>query len=382
MVKGIYFSNYNLEDQSSGVSKKIEMQLAAFKSNGVDITAPCVFSDSTFGKLFIKMPLISSAYDWKVSKYLHRSAEASFDFVYFRHCLFTRKLCKNLMRIQEMKKTVLYEIPTYPYDRNENKFRNIFMRAKDRRWRERCGKYIDYIIDYSGTKEICGVKTIQIINGIDANRIKPKKSFHHEESLNLIGVALLAPVHGFDRVICSIGEYMHLQQGRQIYFHIVGDGDAKQDLEQLTRHLHLEKNVIFHGAQYGDALDKLYDMADIGVGTLGIHRRYANQRVSSLKTKEYTAKGIPFISTESDDAFTRGACDFQFIIPQTDSTINLLDMIKWYDNLVQVYAGEERLRDHIRQYALKYLTWSEQIKKILLCTSLLNEGGNPDVPLT
>ena len=35
MIKGIYISNHNLNDKSSGVTKKIQMQLEAFKKNNI-----------------------------------------------------------------------------------------------------------------------------------------------------------------------------------------------------------------------------------------------------------------------------------------------------------------------------------------------------------
>ncbi|MCI8534007.1 MAG: glycosyltransferase [Hungatella sp.] len=365
-MRGIYLSNYNLAEISSGVSKKISMQLDAFIQNGIEIEAPKVFADSYFAKAYVKLPFVSSVYDLNIKKYIISQNLNEIHFVYLRHNLFTQQLYKNLKRLKLKGIKVLYEIPTYPYDRNEHKLKNTFMRSKDKYWREKCGKYIDYIIDYSGSDFIYGVKTINISNGINPDFIVPKKEFSHDLSIHMIGVALMAPVHAFDRVINSIQSYYELNPKRKIYFHIIGNGDSRPYLESLTRKLGMKEYIIFHGLKYGKELDKLYDIADIGVGVLGIHRRYANQKVSSLKTKEYAAKGIPFISAEYDDAFEKYECDFKFMIEQNDSNFSIIEMLNWYDSIISKHISKEKLAEYIRNYAYRYLTWKEQISKVLL----------------
>ena len=142
-MKGIYFSNYDLSDKASGVSKKIRMQVDAFTKNNVGIETPTVYEKKRIEKIYTKLPLSSTVYDYHIKRYLQHSDIEGIDFVYFRHNVFTRQLFKNLNALKKQGVTVLYEIPTYPYDRNEHKLKNIFMRAKDRKWREKCGGVID-----------------------------------------------------------------------------------------------------------------------------------------------------------------------------------------------------------------------------------------------
>lgn len=364
-MKALYFSNYDLNDDASGVSKKIKMQLDGFFKNEVEIIAPVVFRHSFIDKLYTKLPFTSTMYDIAVSDYINNKIDKNIRFVYMRHDVFTRKLVNNLKKLKRLGIKIFYEIPTYPYDRNEKKVKNIFMRLKDKKWRNVAGQYIDYIVDYSGAQEIFGAKTINISNGVNPDFIEPKKEFGNSNDIHLIGVALIAPVHAFDRVIESLKQYYLKVQTRKVYFHIVGDGDAKQYLIQLVRKYQLEEYVLFHGVQYGDSLDALYNLADIGVGVLGIHRRYKNQKVSSLKTKEYSAKGIPFISSEIDDAFEKHECDFKYMLDQDDTAFDVNDMINWYDRIVEAYGSKQQLSNHIRNYAYNYLTWKEQISKII-----------------
>ena len=175
----------------------------------------------------------------------------------------------------------------------------------------------------------------------------------------------MAPVHGFDRVIRSLKKYYNSDHKANIYFHIVGDGDSRKELEELSKKLNLSKYVIFYGKQYGAELDAIYNKCDIGIGTLAIHRRYKNQKVSSLKTKEYSAKGLPFVTGEYDEIFEKNTCDFRYALDQSDDDFNMDDLLEWYSKLIMNYLGKENLARHIRQYAYDYLSWKEQIGKVV-----------------
>ena len=94
-MRGIYLSNYNLAEISSGVSKKISMQLDAFIQNGIEIEAPKVFADSYFAKAYVKLPFVSSVYDLNIKKYIISQNLNEIHFVYLRHNLFTQQLYKS-----------------------------------------------------------------------------------------------------------------------------------------------------------------------------------------------------------------------------------------------------------------------------------------------
>ena len=57
------------------------------------------------------------------------------------------------------------------------------------------------------------------------------------------------------------------------FFHIVGDGDAVPQLKKLICSLgNVDKNVIFHGFISGSELEKIYEIGDVGISTIGFHR--------------------------------------------------------------------------------------------------------------
>lgn len=366
-MRAIYLANYNLEDKTSGVSKKILMQLDSFENLGVNIEAPKVFADSIISKIYARVPLTSNFYDWHCSKYLRSINIEDYDFVYVRHNLITRQLINNLRYIRKKGVKVFYEIPTYPYDKNENDPINHFLRKKDFKWRGKLHEVVDYVVDYSGTKTIYGVPTIGLTNGINLKGIRQAAHDDQKKTIDLIAVALMAEVHGFDRIIAGMHNYYANRNDDQriVRFHVVGEGASKNRLEEMVRNFGLEKYVIFYGLRSGEDLDRIYDTCDIGVGVLGIHRRYKNQKVSSLKTKEYAAKGLPFITGENDDAFKNGDFKYNFQVESTDDPVNIREVIEWYDSIC-METNVEKISNQIREYAKKNLTWDTQLQKVLV----------------
>ena len=110
------------------------------------------------------------------------------------------------------------------------------------------------------------------------------------------------------------------------------------------------------------ALEKLVDegkVRHIGVGNLGWHRVGVKQ-ASSIKSREYAARGIPFIYAANDLAF---GLEFAYSLEvQSDDTP--IDVQKLIDFAINVHK-EPDVAKKIRDYASINLDWSIQIKKII-----------------
>ena len=204
-------------------------------------------------------------------------------------------------------------------------------------------------------------KTKLIANGIDVNNIAVKKNniYTGGGDFIMIAVASLASWHGFDRVIRGINElYQKNSQSQGVKLLIIGDGDIKQELEDLTNALGVESRVHFYGIQSGEVLSRLFDSAHLAISSLGLHR--INLELASvLKSREYTARGIPFIATGADIDFSPTPT-FVNIVPNDDSVINISSILTWYFNNVHNFDPNE-----IRNYAIKNLDYSIKINKIL-----------------
>ena len=89
-MKGLYITSQNLEDATSGVNKKIHMQIKAFKRLGADVEIPNLSAEKEIDKLVRRLPLVKSEFERKLSKLLlDHEYMKDVEFVYIRH------ICKS-----------------------------------------------------------------------------------------------------------------------------------------------------------------------------------------------------------------------------------------------------------------------------------------------
>ena len=193
-------------------------------------------------------------------------------------------------------------------------------------------------------------------NGIHESLISSnRRTIQIGKDICLLGIANISSWHGYDRIIKGIRKYKDQNRPRKIIFKIIGDGSAKNDLEQLTRQLKLEDEIQFHPPKYNDELSRFYDDADIGVGSLGFFR--ANQTYgSTLKLREYAAKGIPFIYGYEDQHFEH--CAFAKKYENNNTTIDIQSILDFYDSL------DPETPNIMRTFALNHLTWTGIMKNL------------------
>ena len=177
-------------------------------------------------------------------------------------------------------------------------------------------------------------------------------------------MALLAKWNGYDRLIKAIKRYNSEENLLKVQFHIVGNGDIYDELNQQINEEQLENCVFMHGYMYGKELDDLYNQCDIGVGTLNPSRKYKNHIMSSLKTKEYTAKGIPFIKGDIDDVFDKSNPDFVFNVSDDETPIDINKIVEWYNTLLSS-RGEQGIVKEMRDFARSMLSWEKQLSPVV-----------------
>ena len=359
---GIYISSYSIKDKSSGVCQKIVMQVNAMRDRGYTIEVPDFSTKGFFSRVWQKLPFVSTVYDYKVSCYLRSRSLDDVDFVYIRHGGATRRLIKTLYYLKKNHVKIIYEYPTFPYDRNENKIINTFVRKKDVKWRNYIKDYVSCVVDYSYQGEILGAKCIDISNGINVSEVLPQSKKSHK-GIAFIGVGLLTYWNGYDRMIKAIHDYYmedYKFTGIDVYFHIVGDGDELPNLKLMVDRLGVADKVYFYGFLDCDQLKEVYDISDIGVGTIAHFRKYKNHIMSTLKTKEYAAKGMPFLKSDPDPVFDLNKLDFIYNLSPNEEPFKITDIISWYEDLTRRHSSEE-LRDHIRSFADRELSWKKQL---------------------
>lgn len=295
--------------------------------------------------------------------------------IYIRYFQSNIKLIKYLKKIRQNTRNVkiAIEIPTYPYDGEfkNNGFISAIKRRpilfKDKMTRIYLKKYVDRIVTFSNDKKIWGIKTINISNGINVKEILARNpNTSSKDSINLIAVAKFGFWHGYDRMIVGLGEYYKRSGNhKNIKFYLVGYGDPKieQEYKTLIKKYHLEKHVILTGKKLGKELDDLYNIADIAIDSMGRHRSGVTYN-STLKGKEYLAKGLPIISGVETELDSMPNFKYYYRVPANDAPINIEKIIYFYD---KIYKKEspQIVTNKIRNFCKQYFIFDKVYRKVI-----------------
>jgi glycosyltransferase involved in cell wall biosynthesis len=282
-------------------------------------------------------------------------------FVYVRYDHNANPFTIYLMRcLKKIGVRIACEIPTYPYDQEYKGLPAPYQRTLfiDKLFRKRFAKYVDKFVTFSDYTEIWGRPTIHISNGIDFEQIKIKSRINDTcKEFHLLGVATMHPWHGFDRAIRGLIEYNRQSPTLTVYLHLVGYGvpELVDSYKQLVEDGDLGNKVIFHSALYGDELDRMFDIADFGVGSLARHRSGITI-IKTLKNREYAARGIPFVYSEIDEDFEK--MPYIFKAPADDTPLDIQALIDFYRSIDVSPAN-------IRASIEKTLSWKVQMQRVL-----------------
>ena len=374
----ILFLIYHGLSDISGISKKILNQVEGLKELGHDVRL-CTYTYDKFGNKVrmvndviienlgngIFSPVIKRINYNAVVNYIIRN---NIQFVYVRSFHnanpFTIHLFKSFRRLGV--KSVI-EIPTFPYDQEYSQS-NLYLKTElfiDKLYRKSLAKQTDAIITFTDIEEIFGQKTIQISNGINFNILPLIQESHKKRNqIHLIGVAEVHFWHGYDRIINGIGEYYQEEKHPliDVYFHIVG-GIGKNEMYgsnqfqgfiTIIENYDIKNHIIFHGQKFGSELDNIFNISDFAIGSLARHRTGITN-IKTLKNREYAARGIPFIYSETDVDFD----SMPYIIkaPADESPIDIQNIIDFKKNF---NLSPFQIRDTIKE-----LSWKNQMKKVI-----------------
>lgn len=369
--KLLFFTKMNFAvKENSGIRKKVFAQVRALQKHGLEVDVVyfennkvhiagdnCDITFEANGKL----QFLSFLY----GGFLEKLDIKSYKYVYIRHFL-TNPLFLNLL--SRLKKgndniKVFMEIPTYPY---RFEFADMPLVKRLGLWiDERCvsffKKYIDRIITFSAEKEIFGIPTIQTDNGIDIEQFPmiPKATFD-EKTIHLFGLANVQKWHGYDRIIEGLKVYYESKPKIDVIFDIGGNGSEIPMLKQRVADYRLTDKVIFHGFVSGNDLTKLFEQTHVGVGSFGMHRiGVADGQTSTLKAREYAARGLPIVLGHQDRGFPDG---FRYLLelPADESPVDIQQIVDFFVNVQPTDYPKE-----MNAYAEENLTWFVNFKPVV-----------------
>lgn len=356
---------------NSGIKKKVFAQAQAFREHGFEADFLYIEENS------IKVETATNVYEHKASgkldylRYLYGGFLKDFsieqyDFIYIRHFLTNPLFLRMLHHIKKQKPSckIFMEIPTYPY---RFEFQDMPLVKRLGLWiDERCvpyfHQYIDRIVTFSAQGTIAGIPTIRTDNGIDINQFgRVKQASFDGQTLHLLGLANVQRWHGFDRMIEGLRIYYQTNPSLRVVLHVVGMGSELEPLKELTQKYQLADIVQFHGFVTGPELVKLFETCHLGIGSLGMHRiNVADGQTSALKSREYAARGLPFVIAYKDRGFPEGY-PFFLELEANEQPIDIQQIVGFYESVRQTPDYSEQLHTYARQN----LTWKVKLANVV-----------------
>lgn len=296
----------------------------------------------------------------KAFDFLFSYCEAeNFSLIYIRRLMSKLLYCADLINKVNNKIPVVYEIPTYPLDTGNG----ILYKIRD-------------IAEMAVYKCFC--HNLTLVNLIDSINIPNNwKTFHNAididnydlypvpeygNTLNMLIVANIAEYHNYERIIDSIYNY---KGDVSVHLSIVSpETNTYLKIKEKINKLGLSEIISTYENMSLDELNKFAKDFHIGIAQLSTSKKGSNI-VNTLKTKDYCAMGLPFVSTCFDTSFDRDF-PYSYITKNMDDEIDLSEIIKWYSNI----SKDNEYRAHMYQYAKDNLQFDTLIDDLIQTFSL------------
>lgn len=350
----IYYVHYLTSANTDfGVKNKIKSQLASFEANGFntfDIEIKRKIHDSLLTKI------IRHLYPEPVPPLLLNIKNSV---IYFRGSLVDINHYQLFKKLKKQGNIIAFEIPTFPFKKECKGLRRLqyYLHLL---WIWQVKKNIDFFVGISYYSKIYNTDTVSTENGINPLLYTLKKQQELEKTINVIIVAHLCNYHGVDRFISGLANYYQKKNNQfLINLHIVGDGQITDELKQMAIDLGVSQYCIFYGLKTGDELDSLYDQAHIGLASIGLHRINIFE-ASVLKSREYFAKGLPFItSVRIPDIPDK--LEYIKFIPANDTPVSIDEIITYTKKVYTIPDFDLQ----IRNWTESNLSWTKKMKPVI-----------------
>ena len=368
MRKVVLMGEVSLDNIANGVTQKTLSQAKAFQEMGAQVD--CIgysegavvayrFEDGNFHRhemlAQIKNAKIKRFPLWvSIRKYIKKN---EYDLAYIRYPIIDFFVVRALRAIRKSCDNVVIEIPSYPLEiENATTIRKCLY-ALDTLLHNKCQRYVDRII-YIGnqTDTIFRCPAVQIPNGLPEQIKNISCSGYHINGnhIVLICVSNMHPFHGYDRLLNGLKEYYKEKHFYDIDVVLVGDGICREEYEKIVKESDLKSHVRFTGVLKGDELTAEYMGATIGVGSLGMYRE-GFLEASSLKTKEYLVRGLPFVYAVNEIGLDE-KFPYALKVPNDDTPIQINDIVSFVDELKR--EPSDVVSKKMRRYAEEKFSWT------------------------
>lgn len=370
----LFIMNYSVDHKSR---RKYRDQMNAVKRLGCDVwyighdgrTIYLCHGDekTAIGKVRCSLPLLPEENQLYISIYRSiREAlkiKQDFTYCYVRRFIFEPAAADMLRLMHRSGIKTIVEIPTYPHHKEmllQNTLKSRMLVAMDDLYAKKSAPSIDLFCPMGEeVKTLYGRPSLNIENGIDVSDIRLRVPVYQEKEYHIAALAVMTPWHGYDRLIRGLADYYAVPDREdKIYLHLIGTGNVLEEWRQLAEKLGISEYVLFEGKMDNEQMNEAFDRYDMGAASLARYRSGLSV-VYELKTREYMARGIPFLYATEDRAIEQFG-KYALKVPNDDSPISmegLLDFMKEMRGCP--VAGQE-----MREYAARELTFEKQFRKI------------------
>lgn len=264
---------------------------------------------------------------------------------------------------------IVVEVPTWPYRQEAVTVRERIYAFTDWVLSTFLRRYVDRIVTFSQATEIMGIPAICTDNGTDVFAVDPVMPPQDTHTLHLLGLANLSFWHGYDRVLAGMKAYADQGGDRRVIFEVVGSGNELPRLKADAARFGLEETVRFHGPLSGAALTEVMERCHIAISSLGLHR-FPND-TSTLKSREFCARGLPFAQGHADRDFVN--FPFSFPVPSDETPLDIGGLVAFSENLRKRHPDYAR---DMRVFAETRLTWDAKLTPVVEAVERLVSGGS------
>ncbi len=382
MKRLLYIAFKDFSSLHFGANAKVLSQCRAFEEYGYDVdllgrenSCPVLIkTDKTTQKISDKKVLIKNK---RLRNMLDKRnqmkilcdfiKDKSYDVCYIRYDFSTPGFISLLKELKKVCSKIFLELPTYPYE-EENKY-GILSKSKifiDAIYRKKIHKYIDYIVTfYEGYSELFGIPVIVVPNGFDFSTMTLAESDLPDDEIHIVAVSSMREWHGYERIIEGFKNYYSSASDGKYNFilHLVGNGREYGKYENLVKSYHLEDRIILEGAMFGEKLNALYEKCALGIDSLARHRS-GIEVLSSLKSREYGAKGIPLINSCKIDILDD---DFPYLlrVPANEEPVDMNSISAFYDKCYHSGKSRQEIGTEIRSYMESRSGMKETFRKVV-----------------
>ena len=288
----------------------------------------------------------------------HVAETNEFKYIYMRSKINNKTGYLALQKCKSKGAKLIVELPAYHSTEKELSYGRTIVRKVLNRW---VVKLVDIIDLYCAIGPDCGGTyngrpAINIMNGVCLEQL-PLRTYTPQKELHFLALGSMRIWHAYDRLIEGFARY---HGNIPVVIDMVG-GDNDGSLaswKELVAKYHLEQKVIFHGPMYGEDLNRMFDISDIGIATLGLHRNKMPSG-SVLKLGEYSARGLPFVYGYSDKTFD-GNEVFAYKVPEDDSPLDFDGIVEWALKM----KTQPEVAAQMRSFAREHMSWEKEFEKI------------------